>query len=159
MESKREKIIVLGFGNEILTDDGIGVRIVKKIQNEEIFSSMSFDVGWLGGMEILDFIENYDTAVFIDAIRTKDGSPGDVYHFTPGDFLETLHLSNVHDTSFENTIKMGRKLGMVIPDTIHVLAVEIVEDLVFSKSFSPKVEKKYPEILDYIRRFLSSLIK
>ena len=33
MGSKKEKIIVLGFGNEILTDDGIGVRIIKKIQN------------------------------------------------------------------------------------------------------------------------------
>lgn len=159
MGSVPGKIVVVGFGNEILSDDGIGVKIIKELQKEELFSSIDFDFGWLGGIEILDFIENYDTAVLIDAIRTKDGSPGDVYHFTPGDFLETLHLSNFHETSFNITLEMGRKLGLKIPENIHIIAVEIVEDLVFNKSFTPQVEKKYPEILNYTRRFLSSLIK
>jgi len=158
MGSEPGNIVVVGFGNEILTDDGIGVKIVKELQNEELFSSIKFDAGWLGGFEILDFIENFNTAILIDSIRTIDGSPGDVYHFTPENFLETLHLSNVHDASFIQTIELGRKLGMHIPQNIHVLAIEIVEDLIFSKSNSPPVEKKYPAILNFVRDFLTSIM-
>jgi len=159
MVSGMGKIVVVGFGNEILTDDGIGVRIVKELKKEELFNTIKFEAGWLGGIEILDYIENFDTAVLIDATRTKSGTPGDIYHYTPGDFHETLHLSNMHDASFLNTLEMGKKLGMHIPKQIHVLAVEIVEDLEFSLNFSEPVNKRYPEILAYTREFLSSLLE
>ena len=64
------KILVLGIGNEILKDDGIGPRLVMDLQHhfpEEI----RFNTSSLGGLEILEMIREYDTVFIIDAIKTK----------------------------------------------------------------------------------------
>jgi hypothetical protein len=46
-----------------------------------------------------------------------------------------------------------------IPETIHILAVEIVEDRVFSESFSPPIRKKFPEIYNEIKNFLTTRLQ
>lgn len=151
------KILVLGVGNEILTDDSIGPKLVKKLQESHINSNLQYDTASLGGLELLEYIQGYQTVVFIDAIKTKDGIPGSVYYFTPSDFKETLHLSHMHDVSFLTALKFGEQVGLKIPKNIQIIAIEIIEYLVFSDSFSPEIEEKYEDIYKevaiYIKKF------
>ena len=154
---RTNKILIYGVGNEILTDDGIGPKIVKHLSSELDSNMFSFETSFLGGFELLEYIQSYKTVIFIDAIRTKDGIPGDVYYLQTDDFKETLHLSNIHDVSFLTALQFGEKVGLNIPNEIHIIAIEIVEDLVFSNEFSPKVKEKYPEIFTQIREFIFQL--
>lgn len=145
---KNGKTLILGFGNEILTDDGIAVKIVKSLKDLDKDPKISYETAWLGGLEILDYFNNtYNKAVFIDAVKTGEDKPGTVKKFDLQDFTETLHLSNFHDASFVNTIKLGRKLGYSIPDHIKIISIEIVEDEEFSVSFSKEIEEKYQDIV------------
>ncbi len=107
MENKTNDILVFGVGNEILTDDGIGPKLVKRLQKEFTHSGIEYDTAFLGGMELLEYIQGYKTVVFIDAIRTRNGIPGDVYQLSLSNFKETLHLSNVHDISFITAFELG----------------------------------------------------
>lgn len=157
MENRINKILVFGVGNEILTDDGIGPKLVKRLQTEYKQEGISYDTMFLGGMELLEYIQGYETVVFIDAIRTRKGTPGDVYHLGISDFKETLHLSNVHDISFITALEFGEKLGLNIPKHVHIIAVEILEDLVFSDSFSPPLQKRYENIYKEVRNFIDML--
>ncbi|MCD4793154.1 MAG: hydrogenase maturation protease [Bacteroidales bacterium] len=157
MENKTNDILVFGVGNEILTDDGIGPKLVKRLQKEFTHSGIDYDTAFLGGMELLEYIQGYETVVFIDAIRTRNGIPGDVYQLGLSNFKETLHLSNVHDISFITAFELGKKLGLEIPKQVHIIAVEIVEDLIFSDSFSQAIQEKYEEIYKEVREFIHKL--
>ena len=70
------KKLVLGIGNDILTDDGIGPRIVDDLQDRMPIPGVEYQTTTLGGLDILEFIEGFDRVVFIDAIITRDGVPG-----------------------------------------------------------------------------------
>lgn len=153
------KILVLGIGNDILTDDGIGVRIIENLQKMNFPPEVIFEKGTVGGLEILEMIEGYHEVVFFDAIKTTGGKPGEVYHMVLSDFIETLHLSNLHDVSFIQAIQLGKKLGFALPETIRIFAIEIVEDRVFSRNFTFEIEQRYPAILDEAAAFIRQISK
>lgn len=159
MNSSKKEILILGVGNEILMDDGIGPKLTRALEQKYYNENIKFDSLCLGGMELLEYIQGYQNIIFIDAIKTKNGIPGTVYYYTPEDFNETLHLSNLHDVSFLTALKMGKKIGLEIPERIDIIAVEIVEDMVFGESFTPKLQEKYDNILREVSAFVENILK
>jgi len=153
-----KKTLILGIGNDILTDDGIGSRLVndliKSISNPEVY----YNIACCGGLEIVEYIKDYERVVFIDAIRTQNGRPGDVYYFIPSDFRETSHLSNLHDVSFLSALKLGHALNLGLSNDLHIIAVEIIEDMEFSEDFSPQIKQRYPEILEKVIEILRRIL-
>lgn len=156
---QRGKTLVLGMGNEILMDDGIGPRLVKRLKSSLPYTSTNYETAWVGGLEILEYIQGFQYVIFIDGIKTKNGVPGDVYYFTPEDYKETLHLSNLHDVSFSTALKLGERLGYQLPESILIIAVEIEEDTVFGKNFTPKLSKRYNEIYQEIYQVIKPVVQ
>ncbi|HUS87700.1 MAG TPA: hydrogenase maturation protease [Bacteroidales bacterium] len=153
------KRLILGVGNDVLMDDGIGPRIVNDLQRDLPSDHFTcYQTINLGGLEILEFIRNYDEVVIIDAIKTAGGTPGDVYILTPGDFKETCHLSSFHDVSFLTALKLGDKLQYKLPEIIVIIAVEIVEDLCFGEHFSPLVQQRFEDSYIEIKSFIESFV-
>ncbi len=108
-------------------------------------------------MEIVEIIHGYESVIIIDAIKTIDGIPGNIYHFTPDDFRQSMHASNFHDLSFITAMKFGRESGLKLPLQINIIAIEIVEDMVFRNRFSPVIEKAYPEILNKVQKLILNI--
>jgi hydrogenase maturation protease len=153
-----KKTLILGLGNDILTDDGIGPRLVRDLAQMNDYPNVQFDTASCGGLEILEYIQGYEKVVFIDAIRTCDGKPGDVYYFIPSDFRETLHLSNLHDVQFLTALKLGNTLNMDLPSDLHIIAIEIIEDMKFSEEFTMPLKEKYPGILEKVFAIVRRII-
>jgi len=151
-------ILILGIGNNILKDDGVGIKVVERFRNNDTFKDVDYKTVSLGGFDILEIIQNYTKVFIVDAIKTKDGIPGNIYYFETSDFKETLHLSNIHDISFLNAIKLGKKLGFKIPEEIHIFAVEILEDRVFGDEFTPELKKNFNRITIDIRKEISNIL-
>ncbi len=147
---KNKKTLIFGTGNDILTDDGIALRITGDLSR--LLSGRDFDfcTAGCGGLEIIEYIKDYEQVIFIDAIRTAGGTPGDVCHFKPSDFRETAHLSNLHDISFLTALELARSLCLDPPDDLHIIAIEIIEDKEFNEDFTPAIRKIYPLILDKV---------
>jgi len=154
----KNKILIHGIGNEILTDDGIGPKLVKRLQENLSIEDIDFETAFLGGLEVLEYIQGYQTVIFIDAIRTKDGIPGTVYELSLENFNDTIHLSSVHDVSFLTAVDLGKKLGLNIPENIHVIAIEIVEDRVFDDDFTPQIQEKYEHIFLEVKNIIEEII-
>lgn len=150
--------LILGLGNDILSDDAIGPKLVKRIKYDLSFPNTEFLIAATGGMEIIEMINGYNHVIIIDSIKTKEGKPGDVYYFKPENFLETLHLSSFHDLSFANALKLAEKLEYKLPLQIDIIAIEIVEDLEFSDQFSPPIQVKYEEIFKKVFLQVSKLL-
>ena len=155
---KRNRILIYGIGNEILTDDGIGPSLVKKLKGHLSNKDIDFETAFVGGLELLEYIQGYHTVIFIDAIRTKDGIPGTVYQLSPENFNTTIHLSSIHDVSFLTSVALGKKLGLDMPQFIHIIAVEIIEDRIFDDNFSPQIQEKYEKIYKEVKEITERII-
>ena len=145
------KTLILGLGNDILTDDGIGPKIVLDLQKELPWEQYDFLNVCVGGLELLDYMQHYNKVVIVDAIKTENGKPGDVYLFTVSDFHETSHISNLHDINFITALQLAERLNIHIPEEVQIIAIEIIEDRVFDENLSPGLEARYLEIKGTIR--------
>ncbi len=153
------KTLILGLGNDILSDDAIGPKLVYQLEQELKNHGVIFKTSALGGLEIVEMIRDFSKVLIIDAIRTKDGVPGSVYHFTPDNFNETLHISSFHDVSFLTALELAKKVDFESPSSIEIIAVEIIEDLEFSNEFSPQISEKYDSIYKEVKQYVFSFLQ
>src|SRR5512136_2152171 len=99
------KTIILGVGNEILGDDGVGVHVANELKKHIKNPEITIDEGITGGMNLLELILGYDKAIIIDAVKTEDGRNGEVKKIPLNEF-STLHSCNPHDVSLSEAISM-----------------------------------------------------
>jgi hydrogenase maturation protease len=153
----RKKILVLGLGNKILCDDGIGVRLTEHLQESFSHPEVRFETACSGGLDIIEMMYGYEQVIVIDAIKTT-GYPGQVYLLAPVDLASSLHISTFHDISFPIALELAQRSGMQVPGKIAIIAVNIIEDLLFSEDLSDPIEKKYNSILQNVKELLIGLL-
>lgn len=149
-------MLVLGIGNDILTDDGIGPVLVRDLSELNNNPDVRFETASMGGLDLMELMSGYEKVILIDAFRSREGIPGTVYFLRPDDFRETMNLSSLHDISFLTALSLAGKLNYPVPRDIVVIAVEILEDRVFSNVFSEPLQEKYPRILKEVSEYLVS---
>jgi len=154
----KKRILIHGIGNEILSDDGIGPKLVNRLKKDLSQSGVDFETAFVGGLEVLEHIQGYQIVIFIDAIRTKDGIPGTVYQLLPEDFNSTIHLSSVHDVTFLTALDLGKELELEMPRFIYIIAIEIVEDRIFNDNFTPLIQKMYENIYGEVKSLTEKII-
>ena len=141
------KTLLLGMGNTLLCDDGVGVRLAKDFKERlaNVPELTVVDECCVGGLNILDVMAGYDRVIVIDAIKTAGGLAGTTYHFDAERLRETEHVASVHDVNFATALELGRKSGMPLPkpEDIHILAVEVEDNATFSERMSPALEGSY----------------
>lgn len=150
------KTLVLGIGNPILGDDGVGVHVaqelVKLITDDS--ETITVEDTNTSGLNLLDIITGYEKVVIIDAIITDtDGREiGEIYRLRPEDFAASVHLStSMHDVNLPTVIEIGKKLMPdAMPSEIVIFAVEVAEVEVFTEEMTAKVKEAVPKILDRV---------
>jgi hydrogenase maturation protease len=131
----------------MLGDDGIGVRLVEDIRSRMAREEVTCMTSANGGLELLELLKDYQSAVIIDGMKNRDTLPGDIYFMDPEDYLETLHISNFHDADFRTALRLASRIGMRMPGRITIIGVGVEEDKVFSESLTTELEQKYKDIL------------
>jgi hydrogenase maturation protease len=157
MDDRANKVLILGIGNDIQQDVGIPVRLTRDMKDLVPAGDFDFECLFIGGLELLEYINGYGGVVFIDTIKTDHPKAGRVHVFKTGDYQETLHLSCRHDVSFKMSLEMGRKLGFIIPEKILVIGIEILEDLEFSATLSDDLKYKYIGIRTEVKNLVMNL--
>jgi hydrogenase maturation protease len=155
---RTNEILILGLGNEVLGNESLGIDIVKKLEIQDNYPLTDYQFSYIGGLELLEFIQDYSILVLIDTIETSDGTEGRVRLMKKGDHRETMHLSSPHDMSFETACSLGKKLGFSIPENIMIIAVEIIPDLVLSNKLSRNITENYKDILAEIKKYIEQFV-
>ncbi|MDX1702229.1 MAG: hydrogenase maturation protease, partial [Melioribacteraceae bacterium] len=73
MENNSKKILVLGIGNILMGDEGVGVQVIKELENETLPENIDIVDGGTGGFHLLSYFWDYPQIIMIDA--TMDGKP------------------------------------------------------------------------------------
>ena len=159
------KILIVGLGNPILGDDGVGWRVAELVQEKvEDHSHIHIEFLSLGGLSLMEHLIGYDHVILIDAIVTGNNPMGTVNAF-PLDHLPNRalgHLTSAHDTTLQNALLVGLSMGAHLPKDIFVVTVESENVFDFSeeltpdvKSAVPKAVKKVLEYIDEIESFMN----
>ena len=144
------KTIVLGVGNPILRDDGVGLHIIQQLKQQINDPDVTIDEALTGGMNLLDLILGYDKAILIDAIKIKSGETGEVKRFSLNDF-SSVHSCNPHDVSLTEAIQLAEKMGEKrIPDEIVIIGITVNNHYIFGDQLSPRVAKAVPKAVEMI---------
>jgi hydrogenase maturation protease len=158
MNLPSKDVLILGLGNDILMDDGIGPKIVMELKKSLNYPKIAYETAAVGGMELIEIIRDFKHVIIIDAIKTQNGLPGSVYYLTPSSFKETSHISNLHDISFLTALQLAEKVGIFITSKIDIIAVEIIEDRVFGNEFSEVLQEKYKSIKQEVQDMVYEMI-
>jgi hydrogenase maturation protease len=162
------KKLVVGLGNPILGDDGVGWVVaeeVKKIllsppslscnsQGEE--SSVDVDCLSLGGISLMERLIGYDRAILVDAFVCEDDVGAIVVSkLDELPDLSAFHLTSVHDLSLQNAMKLGRQMGARLPDEVIVVGISARHIYDFSEELSPPVREAVPKATQIVAKLLA----
>ena len=142
------RTLILGLGNPILKDDGVGIKIAQKIKqgNPELEVVETSEAG----LALLEYAADYDKLIIIDSIRTEGGEPGEVYTLELGDLKPAMDLSASHGIDIATAFELGEKLGYQMPKLVSIYAVEIKDNSTFGEECTEEVEKRTPFIAKQI---------
>lgn len=157
------KILIIGLGNPILGDDGVGWRIAEEVRNRlhaELNNQKHIEVEFssLGGLSLMELLIGYDRAIIVDAITTGQYPPGTVLRFPLSALPNQAygHLSSTHDTNLQTALELGRSMGVKLPNEILVIAVEIKVEYNFSEELTPAVAKAVPKAAQWVISSIAS---
>jgi len=158
-EHRTGKILVLGLGNTILKDDGVGIYIVRELQKRLFPPEIDFVEASLAGFNLLDILLGYDKAVIIDAIDLGKKHAGKLMKFGVEDFAPTSRLGVLHEISLPIAITFGKRLGLTIPQEVIIYGIGVSDCYTFEEQCSTIVAERIPEIVDEIYAEICRIIK
>jgi hydrogenase maturation protease len=144
MSNGKSRTLILGLGNTILSDDGIGCRVAMALKDRLNSPDVDIMEASIAGLDFLDLLTGYDRTIIIDAIQTEKGTPGQIYRFGPDILASTRHASTPHDVNLATALELGKRLNMKLPHQIIIFAIEVKDVTSFSEECTPEVMKAIP---------------
>jgi len=150
------KTLILGLGNPILTDDGIGVLVAESVRSM-LPSKTGIDVAEasVGGLTLMESMVGYDRVILIDAIHGRDQKPGCILRMTLAELRAlspTQHTASPHDANLVTAIELGRKMGLQLPENIVIFAIGVENIFEFGDRPSPTVAAAIPLATEAVLR-------
>ncbi|MFO7678407.1 MAG: hydrogenase maturation protease [Thermoplasmatota archaeon] len=147
------KIGVIGIGNPLRGDDGIGIVLLERLQSicEKLPEYIEYIDGGTGGMNLLHVFPKFECIILIDAVNFG-GVPGEFKVFSLDEICsKKLNFgSSTHESDFLNIISISKKLHE-IPKYFFIFAIQ-PKDVLFSQCLSEELKQK----LDYLVILLES---
>ena len=137
--------LVVGLGNPILGDDGVGWRVIDELDGLE-HADASLQQACVGGVSLMELLVGYRRAIIVDAIIDPSQQPGSVW-CQPLSAVETRvasHLDSTHDAPLPAAIEAGRAMGVELPADIEVVGIVIERGDVFGEQLSDIVAAAVP---------------
>lgn len=148
------KTIIIGLGNPILSDDGVGIKVARELISLRITHRSLRDVHitevYAGGIRLMDEMVGYDRAVIIDAMATQDNMPGTIRSLSFSDLISTRNMVCAHDMNLPTALEMGKALGLRLPSDIRILGVEAADVENFGEELTEEVKKAVPVVVEKV---------
>jgi hydrogenase maturation protease len=148
MENKEDKVVILGIGNVLLTDEGIGVHVANELMKKELPSNISVVEGGTDGFRLLNVITEADRLIVIDAVK-GGGKPGTIYRFNIEDVKNAPSgfKTSVHQIGILEVIDLSNLIGKTPKTTI--IGIE-PKSLEMSLELSPEIKERIPKIIELV---------
>jgi hydrogenase maturation protease len=148
-----ERITVMGIGNPLMRDEGIGIRVV-----EELMAAFEFpenvtlvDAGTMG-MTIVNLFQDCDYMIVVDAIEGTGHEPGTVVRMSPEDLAPNQVMHSLHDVRLVDVLQMAMLMG--IQPHVECIGIQIEDMGELSIGLTAALEAAVPAALEAVGTLL-----
>lgn len=151
------KTIVIGLGNPILGDDGLGWKVAEEVQKRlsltpvEAESNVAVEFLSLGGISLMERLVGYERAILVDAVMSEQET-GSVIVSRLDDMPDyaAFHTTSAHDMSLQTALKLGKAMGANLPEDVTVVGIAASQIHDFSEELSPAVARAVPQAAEIV---------
>ena len=141
---------IIGLGNELLSDDGLGIGVVRQLRKRLTDGEFEFQELSVGGLGLLDHLAGCDRCIIVDAIATGEHPPGTVMRFLQTADSDPVTLTSSHQIDLSQVLGLARLLGSEIPRTVLVYGIEAGDAVTFHDECTRDVRRAIPKLVDTI---------
>ena len=145
------RTVVLGLGNPVLRDDGVGLAVAAELQRllaagpARVLARTSAPrtgpaARRRAGFELIDLLRGYTRAVIVDCIVLPDPQPGRVCRLTLDDVSGCARLVNAHEMSVGTAFRLAERMGISMPGEVEIIAVEAGDASTIAEGLTPAVQ-------------------
>lgn len=148
-----KETLVLGVGNLLLKDEGVGIHVIKALENEKLPAHCPFDGrGHRGGLHLLSWLQGYDRIIMIDA-TLDNNPPGTVRLIQPRYATDFPPLMSAHEIGLKDMID-----AMILTDDLpetHLIVISALNINEVGMDLTPEVKAAVPKVIRMIQEIIS----
>ncbi|ODA39828.1 HyaD/HybD family hydrogenase maturation endopeptidase [Desulfosporosinus sp. BG] len=143
--------VIIGIGNILLQDDGVGVHVIRQLENEKLPSTIELVDGGTSTLDTLGYFLDYKKVIVVDCLRAGL-EPGTIYKIKPEDIkiYQKENLST-HDVQILDVVKMANLLDKY-PEVI-IFGIE-PQTIAWNLTMTDFMTAKIPELISNIKKEL-----
>jgi len=143
-----KKILVLGVGNILLGDDGVGVHVVERMRHMALPQDTELLDGGMATSELLSYMKGRQKVIIIDAIQSSS-PPGTIFRIPYQDMKKEQHqICALHQIGVIEMLQILESMGNM-PDIL-IFGIVPKNDTEFSQQLSSEIEEKLTEIIEQV---------
>ncbi len=150
-----EKTKIVGIGNTLMTDDGVGVFAVKELARRfEFPETVELIDGGTKGIELLPYLEGSSRLLFIDAVNFGE-APGYIGEIEKDRIAEYFRTKlSVHQIALPDMLGAGMLLGS-LPEEVHLIGIQ-PESVELGYGLTETISERLDEFIERIIDKLNS---
>jgi len=151
---KVKPVLVLGIGNLLLKDEGIGVHTVRKMMKMPLPDNVEIIDGGTASLDLISYLEGRKKVIVIDCVRGGD-KPGTIYRLTPKEIeKDERKILSLHQVDFQQTLHLADKLGKNPPEVV-IYGIEPQNYSSWGMELSLVIKKRIPKIIELVKKEIS----
>ena len=134
--------LVLGMGNPILSDDGVGLLVAGRLAERQLPAGVEVAVSEVAGLRLLELVRGFTRVIIIDALKSPAETgrvPGEVIRYEAKDFKGGHRYGSAHSIGLDTALEVGRQVGYEMPGEVIVFAIEAEDVETFGEQLTPAV--------------------
>ena len=147
-----KETLVLGVGNLLLKDEGVGIHVIKALENEKLPAHVHLMDGGTGGLHLLSWLQGYDRIIMIDA-TLDNNPPGTVRLIQPRYATDFPPLLSAHEIGLKDMID-AMILTEDLPET-HLIVISTLNINEVGMDLTPEVKAAVPKVIRMIQEIIS----
>ncbi len=149
------KILILGIGNVLMGDEGVGVHSIKELEKETFPPNVTLLDGGTGGFHLLEYLQEYPRIIMIDA--TMDGKPAGTISLIKPKFATDFPKSlSAHDIGLRDLIESTAVLGELPKMYLITVTIDSIQSM--QMELSPEIEKQIPAVIERVKEVLETIL-
>lgn len=145
---------IIGLGNSILTDDGVGIYAVREVSRRlaeaGIVDAIDIVESEVAGFALMELMTGWKRVILVDSIQFDDVAPGTVIKIQPDDLRTSLRIRSVHEIDLPTLVAFGRKLGIPMPETITIIGIQAEDALTLGETLTESAQRGMMKAVDLV---------
>jgi len=145
---------IIGLGNSILSDDGVGIyaarEIGRRLADAGLQAGVDVQESEVAGFALMELMAGWKRIILIDSIQFDGLEPGTVVRIDPDDLRTSYRIRSVHDIDLPTALELGRRMGLAMPSRLLIFGIQAEDPLTLGESLTDAAARGMNEAVDLV---------